>query len=375
MTSRRQTPAPWRWRPALPASDRQALVVWAAFRLAAAAVAAAGAALVGTGNRGLVVGIWRRWDADLLRKVAEFGYTGYPDRYPDRGVEAFFPGFPLVLRAVHAVVPDWTAAGLLVSLAAGAVASVALARLAQRDGAGGPAAVIALVVSPMAVFLAAGYTETLFLALAVPAWLAARSQRWAAAGLLAAGATAVRVNGLFLAAAILVLHLVAVRGRVRPSSAWLAAPLAVALGYAGYLRGLTGDWLRWQHAQEEGWGRRLTPPWDALATTWSMVTGGLGGSYRRVALLEILAVAVGVGLTAILLRRRRWGEATYVGLTVASLATSTFYLSVARSTLLWFPLWTAIAAAPAWLRRTYIVAALPLCVVGVLDFTAGRWAG
>ena len=143
---------------------------------------------------------WDRWDVGLFRKVAEYGYAGYPQHYPDRGIEAFFPGFPLVLALVHRVVPDWTAAGLLVSLAAGGVACLWLGRLAALDGVDGSRATLYLVLSPYAVFLAAGYSEALFLALALPGWWCARRGHWAAAGLLVAGASAVRVSGLFLAA-------------------------------------------------------------------------------------------------------------------------------------------------------------------------------
>ncbi|MDQ1746943.1 MAG: hypothetical protein QOD07_1206, partial [Frankiaceae bacterium] len=111
---------------------------------------------------------WDRWDARLLREVAQFGYRGYRTHTVDTHLEAFFPGEPAMLRAVHAVVPSWVAAGLLVSLVAGAFACVALARLADLDAAGtGRLAVVALVLSPYAVFLAAGYSEALFLAFAL----------------------------------------------------------------------------------------------------------------------------------------------------------------------------------------------------------------
>ncbi len=59
----------------------------------------------------------------------------------------------------------------------------------------------------MAVFLAAPYAEALFAALAFWAWLLARRGAWVWAGLLAAGATLVRVNGLFLAIGLVVLFL------------------------------------------------------------------------------------------------------------------------------------------------------------------------
>ncbi|MFD2356882.1 mannosyltransferase family protein [Nonomuraea ferruginea] len=87
---------------------------------------------------------------------------------------------------MHLVVPDWSAAGLIVSLVAGAVAMVALARLAEHEGAQGWMAVLGLVLFPAAVFLSAGYSESLFLAFAIPAWLAARQGRWPAAAALAA---------------------------------------------------------------------------------------------------------------------------------------------------------------------------------------------
>ena len=358
------------------ARDRGPVALWLATR-AAVAVLVLGAASLLPGAQGSFLARWDRWDVGLFRKVAEHGYAGYPQAYPDRGIEAFFPGMPLVLGLVHRVVPDWTAAGLLVSLVAGAVAALWLARLAEIDGVPGGAAVLALTLSPYAVFLAAGYSEALFLALALPGWACARRGSWAAASLLVAGACAVRVSGLFLAVGLAVHYAVTVR-RVRRDALWLLAPPTVLLAYATYLRVLTGDWLRWLHAQEEGWDRRTTAPWDALATTVRLARSTPPGEYAWSWRAELLAVAVGVVVTLVLLRRRRWGEATYVGLSVTALATSTYYLSVARATLLWFPLWLLLAEAGRdrpWLRAAYVAVSAPLMALLVLTFTAGRWVG
>ena len=358
-----------------------ALRPWLASRLAVLVLTVAGAWQLADAERGEVRGLvasWDRWDAGLFRKVAEHGYQGYPDAYADRGVEAFFPGFPLVLALVHRVVPDWTAAGLLVSLVAGGVASVFLARLAALDGVPGPAAVTALVLSPYAVFLAAGYSEALFLALALPGWWCARQGHWRAASLLVAGATGVRISGLFLAAGLVVQYLVTTRG-VRRDAVWLLAPVAVLAAWFGWLRAVTGDWTRWFDVQERYWGRSPTPPWEAFATTVAAAReGAQGAEYAWSFGAEVVAVLLGAGLTAVLLHRRAWGEATYVGLSVLALATSSFYLSVARATLLWFPLWVLLAAAgtrrPA-LTTAYVAVSAPLMAVGVLVFTSGRWVG
>ena len=93
---------------------------------------------------------------------------------------------------------------------------------------------------------------------------------------------------------------------------------------------------------------------------------------------DIAAVALGVALTVWLVRSHRWGEATYVGGQVAALATSSYYLSVGRATLLWWPLWVGVARLAA--RRpaaytVYLAVATPLMVIGVAGFTTGRWCG
>jgi hypothetical protein len=353
-----------------------ALRTWFATRVAVALLVLAGGRQAFAGRQGFLEG-WDSWDVTLFRKVAEFGYDGYPQHYPDKDVAAFFPGFPLVLRAVHTVVPSWTAAGLLVSLLAGAVAVVFLARLADLEGTDGSRAVLYLVLSPYAVFLAAGYSEALFLACALPGWWCAKRGRWPEAALLVAGACAVRVSGLFLAVALVVLWVTGTRDR--RALPWLAAPFLALFGYAAYLHSLTGDWLRWQHAQEATWGRHLTSPLQALQTTWDLAHNAeLGTEYRWSFRAEIVAVAVGLLVTGVLLVRRQWGEATYVGLSVGALAPSTYYLSVARATLLWFPLWVLLAELAArrpWVHTAYLTVATPLMAAAVLTFTAGRWVG
>ena len=160
---------------------------------------------------------------------------------------------------------------------------------------------------------------------------------------------------------------------------WLLLPFGALFGYAAYLHHLTGDWLRWQHAQADGWGRHLTSPLQALKATYDASNSSqLGTEFHWSFRAEIVAVAVGVTVTLVLLMRRQWAEATYVGLSVGTLATSTYYLSVARATLLWFPLWILLAEAAQrrpWLHTAYLAVSAPLMILVALTFTAGRWVG
>ncbi|MGW5868390.1 mannosyltransferase family protein [Streptomyces sp. NPDC055239] len=333
-----------------------------------------------------VLAPFERWDWAHYVHIARDGYfpggagPGLSD-WDNR--EAFFPGFPLLLRAVHLVVPHWTVAGLLLSFVAGAVAVLALARIARLHLAhpsAGRRTTLFLLLSPCAVFLAVGYTEALFLALALPAWLAAQRHDWALAATLAALASTVRVTGLFLAAAI-ALHFVLTSRTHRRwrSLPWLALPALPAALYSAYLHAHTGDWMAWQHAQERGWHRVFHTPWEAWSRTWDVAfshvqTTGYAGMFQA----ELLAMAVGLLLLALLIRRRRWPEALYLALNLWALGTSYWYMSIPRATLVWWPLWIVLAD---WsLRRprfTTICLCLgaPLTTVVTLTFLTGRWAG
>ncbi|GIH60870.1 hypothetical protein [Microbispora siamensis] len=364
------------------ATVRDALLLWVGTRAGMLLVAVYGILIVSGQNHAPLLERWKFWDVDLFRKIAEFGYDGDPKLEPDPGLPAFFPGLPLALRLVHLVVDDWTLAGLIISFVAGAVAVVALARLADFEGPAGAGrwAVLALLLCPPAVFLFAGYSEALFLAFALPAWLAARRRAWPLACALAAGASCVRITGLFLAVALIVEFVVS---RIRRDGwagwwrgAWLLLPFAPILTYAAYQHSRTGDWLAWNNAQQTGWGRKLVWPWEAFRTTWDS-TGGDGG-FAPMFRLEIAAAIVGVLLLVWLLVTRRWAEFVYVGLQVGALITSTFYMSIPRSALLWWPLWVLIGRAGArhrWSIVLYATVIGPLMVPMMMSFLNSSWTG
>ncbi|MEV5481893.1 MULTISPECIES: mannosyltransferase family protein [Streptomyces] len=329
---------------------------------------------------------WTQWDWVFFRRIAEQGYFSDTSATSVAGGdnrEAFFPGLPLLLRAVHMVVGNWTVSGLLISFVAGAVAVLALARLAQfhsDDSSMGKHAVLFLLLSPCAVFLTAGYTEALFLSCALPAWLSAKRGNWPLAATLATECTTVRVSGLFVSAALVVEFLLARDGRRRWSrSPWLLLPAVPALSYTWYLHMRTGDWLAWKHAQERGWYREFHAPWDAWLHTWDSAFGHLHPTgYGLMFQAELAAMVVGLVVLSLLMWHRRWPEATYMALSLWALGTSYWYTSIPRATLLWWPLWIGLAR---WsLKRprvseAYICVVAPLMIIFTVAFTSGRWAG
>ncbi|MFH8411403.1 mannosyltransferase family protein [Streptomyces sp. NPDC018019] len=340
----------------------------------------------GTHDPGPVLAPFQHWDWDHFLHIAQQGYfpgQAGPWQADWDNREAFFPGFPLALRAVHFLVPDWALAGLSISLVSGAVAVLALARITRHhlhETAAGRRTVLFFLLSPCAVFLAVGYTEALFLALALPAWLAAQRHNWALAMTLTAAATVVRVSGLFLAAAIATHLLLTLRSTrdLRPLP-WLALPALPLFLFSWYLQSHTGDWMAWKRAQERGWYRTFHTPWEAWTHTWNNAFDQAQSTgYAFMFQAELVVMAVGVALIVVLARKRRWPETVYVALSLCALGTSYWYVSIPRAALLWWPLWIVLAR---WSLRShrfhtaYLCLVTPLSTVFALTFLTGRWTG
>lgn len=394
------------------------------------------------------------WDVQHYFAIATNGYTGANDI-------AFFPGWPLVLRAFAAVGIPMLWAGIGLALICSALAAAALHRL------GGPIAAVVWLLAPTTVFTLVPYTEAPFCAAAFWAWERASRGRWGAAAGLAAIACTLRVSGLFLLGALVILALTqGLRGRSgraggaapfgvggpgtaqapsrwswpwrrqwpqqatsgqpasfswsslsRPISqwsgavatgyrpappvvtwrqrvralVWLTIPALTLLVYIGYLRYLTGDWNAWYHAQSAGWPRGFTWPWVSLQHTIEAASSTAYPAFPEwswVFRAEIISMAVGIVVTLACLARRRWAEASWVGVQVLAFSCSYWFLSLNRAVLLWFPLFILIgeALSGGWnvspgRRRFRIlltvlgcaVAAVVLCFWAWLFYT-GRWA-
>jgi Mannosyltransferase (PIG-V) len=181
----------------------------------------------------------QRQDAQWFLRLATAGYaTG------DHSA-AFFPGFPLAVRAVD-VVPGIgpLGAGLLVANVAAFCALLLLHALTRLE-LGAEAArrtVLFAALFPTAFFLYAPYTESLFLLASVAAFWFARRDRWAFAALAGALASATRSVGILLVVALAVEALAQFR-RGRPLLPRLTAAAAVALGSLLYFA-----WWQWRHA-------------------------------------------------------------------------------------------------------------------------------
>jgi hypothetical protein len=232
----------------------------------------------------LLVGRWRgmplgelvsRWDGVWYRWVAEAGYRPHPLAAHGELPITFFPLYPLSTRPLLALGLHFPTAGLLVVLAAGALASVLIAVVAHEVGGERVAVGTAALWSghPAAYVLSVTYSEALFTALAAGCLLGLLKKRWLVAGLCAALASATRPTWVALAlacGAAYVSQWAWERRRYPLASALpvLVAPLG-AVAYYGYLWRQVGiSPLKWLENERAGWGVHMDGGLYTLYWTW-----------------------------------------------------------------------------------------------------------
>lgn len=141
------------------------------------------------------INVWKRWDTDWYLKIAAFGYD------PNDGTAAYLPLYPWLTGRLAPLTGDFLLSALLVSNFAALAAFILFFEFARSEGltqdqAG--LAVVSFAVFPSAFFLIAAYTDSVFLAFTLGAWLAARKGHWLLSGLLGGFATLTRLQGSLL---------------------------------------------------------------------------------------------------------------------------------------------------------------------------------
>ncbi|GHC49642.1 glycosyltransferase family 39 protein [Streptomyces flavofungini] len=207
----------------------------------------------------LVLAVWARrehrelwhllaesWDCDWYLRIAADGYADTLGHAFDTNNLAFFPLFPLLIRAGDALLPA-PRGGVGLALAVGCSFLAAWGIFKVGDRLHGRRAGVLLVTLwaclPVALVQWMGYTESLFTALAAWSLYAVLTGRWVWAGALAALAGLTRPTGVAVAAAVSLTALLALRRRfdARALTGALLAPLGW-LAYVGWVGARLGRW-------------------------------------------------------------------------------------------------------------------------------------
>jgi len=324
---------------------------------------------------GYGIDIWARWDSAFFLRIAEHGYDGTS--------AAFYPLYPGIVAVVGRVLAgQYVLAGVLVSLAACLGAFTLLYRLseAKLDADAARRTVVYLAICPMALFLGAVYSESLYLLLAVAAFALAERGRFLEAGTLVGLAILARATGVALLPALAVMAWPRRRALLE-----LAVALPIAAVYPLVLWRQVGDpWAFW--GAQDLWHRRLSwagplgGAWDGLHALWGPAPSGAAPMHASAVNIEgFVALVVCVVLTVVAWRRVGAPYGLFAALSLAiplSLPSSRWpLLSLPRFALVVFPLFMALAVVGARPRaHTVIVAASALLLgVAVTQWALWQW--
>ncbi len=286
--------------------------------------------------------IWNNWDATHYLRLAEHGYAATGD---SRVSLVFFPLYPWLVRLTAFFAGDYMLAAFIVSGLGSVAAALLLRRLARCDESEEVSrnAVWFLLIFPTSYFLHIAYTESIFLALTLGCFLAARKTHWALAGVLGAGACLTRVNGLILVPALATEVALQYWQTRRINFRWLWLGL-VPFGFLGYLwlnYEVTGDFFAFTKIMQVHWYKKFASPWFGIHDVYLRALGlnineGLN-ELIAIGLVIICAIWSWISL--------RSSYAVWITLNVLLICSTSYVLSVPRYALTLFPMFLLFAKA------------------------------
>lgn len=318
-----------------------------------------------------------RWDSAWYHSIAKHGYSFVPGRQSNT---AFFPMYPMLMKAVHLLIPSdtdasWMLAGWIVANAALLVALTYLVLLVRIDFDHDTAArtVLYLLVFPTTLFFSAVYSESVFLAAAVGSFYHARKNQWLAAGLFGAAAALTRSPGILLAAPLLLEYLAQRRFQWRQIRADISALLLLPAALAGhmlYLKWRVGNIDAIQDAQR-AWGGE----WGTLSWPWKPALRFIREPFMFNEVMNFTFTALALGLVVLAAVRLRASYAVYAAVCYWFITAWGTFESMPRYVLMIFPAFIVLARLgrnPVF-DRVYLALASGLAAFFMMRFALWRW--
>ncbi|HZZ66240.1 MAG TPA: glycosyltransferase family 39 protein [Candidatus Baltobacteraceae bacterium] len=328
-------------------------------------------------SHNLLLAVWGRWDAVHYIDIATIGYHGTD--------MAFFPLYPLLIKALGALTGNHLIAGVIISNVALYFGLLYLYKLIEHEFERPVArrAIFYISIFPTAIFFSAVYPESLFLMLTVASFYYIRERRWWLAGAIGLFAALTRVEGVLLVVPFMiewfVAHLPALRSGERAQ--WSRAVLdflpilliPVGLGlYMTYLWVLNGDPLYFSHVQIN-WNRHLAAPWTAVMNSIHKIQHSTSPQTVANQILELVFTALMIGVLLGGWRRLKASYIAYLALSILLPMSTSSLMSMPRFALVLFPMFAILAL---WGRRPSVnnaIVALSLPLLGLFTVLFADW--
>lgn len=311
-----------------------------------------------------------RWDSNYYIDIAKNGYSFTADKPLSNIV--FFPMYPLLIKTVSFVFGfDLVLGAWVVSVLALIGGCVYLYKLTREFHPEIDALLLVflLLIFPTAFFLTAVYTESLFLLFSVASFYFAMKKRYVLAGIFGLAASLTRVTGVLLFLPLLV-QVWQNEGLKKKALVRSLPLLLIPLGTFSFF---LFHWIRFGDPflffkVESAWGRFFSFNGDHFLLYSSAAVVNFS--------LDVFYALFGIVMVVMLLRRRLFAYALYVGSTLGVAISTGTLMSIGRYLLVLFPMYIIGAslrndvAKYAWV----LVSGLLLALNTIL-FVNWYWAG
>ena len=317
--------------------------------------------------------IWNCWDALHYQDLAKFGY------HASAVSISFYPLFPWCVRLIAHLNGDYLADAFIVSGAASVAAAVLLRRVVQLDYSADIAqsAVWFFLIFPTAYFLHIGYSEALFLALALGSVLAARTERWWLAGVLGALSWMTRPVGVVLVPTLAVEALHECIRTKRWQWRWLWIGLIPA-GFGVYLLinwHISGDPFAFVQIRKDFFYISLSGPWVGIGDA-IVNLGRAPNEAEMVGGQELFFAALGFVCAIFSWIKLRPLYAMWMTSSWLLFVSVTFFQSLPRYSLTMFPIFMLFALLAKNRFWSAVITVWSLLFLGLFSglFVRGWWA-
>ncbi|MDO8362726.1 MAG: glycosyltransferase family 39 protein [Actinomycetota bacterium] len=240
------------------------------------------------------------WDGIWYLRIVRMGYPHSVQPNVTYEVSdaraAFFPAYPMLVRAVDTVLPGGdSVAALFTNFVLGAVA-ILLTGLIARHLFGvrvGERTMLLMALFPGSFVLSFAYTEALLLVFAAACCWFLMQRQWLVAGVFAALGTATRPNGIALIAACAVAAFFAIKDR-REWKALIAPALAPVgfIAFQWWIGAHTGERGVWFRVQTEAWGEGTSFGLTAITRTVKAFTHPLTSPTNTITAVSIVTLVL-----------------------------------------------------------------------------------
>lgn len=314
-----------------------------------------------------------RYDAGWYQQIAA---NGYEYRGTGRNNVAFFPAYPLLMRAIGSTLggrqQDYYFAGILISWLAFAAAMTLLYRLARLDLPHDCAlrAVTYCSVFPAAFFFGMVYSESLYLLAIVATVYALRTRRFLAAGAAGALLTATRVTAVMALPGVALVAWQSTAASTRERVHAIAAVVAALLGiiaFSVFNWAISGNPLTW-YESITFWGYQPGARFP-FAALWSLIETVAARPYaflttERMAPYDVVNAAsalLALALVPLIWRRFSAGYALIVLAALLLPLSSGQFEGLARYASVQFPVFLALASLSGEVRHQVLIASSAAC--------------